>query len=51
MVSDSFVVRDRQLEMIELSPAPWDEEKDLLGPSSTILFFRYNLYLLLYTNS
>jgi hypothetical protein len=50
MVSDSFVVRDRQLEMIELSPAPWDEEKDLLGPSSTILFFRYNLYLLLYTN-
>ena len=50
MVSDSFVVRDRQLGVIKLPPAPWDEEKDLLGLSSTVLLFRYNLYLLLYTN-
>jgi hypothetical protein len=48
MVLDSFVVRDRQLGVIKVSLALWDEEKDLLGLSS--LFFRYNLYLLLYTN-
>jgi len=48
MALDSFVVRDRQLRVIKVSPAHWDEEKDLLGLSS--LFSRYNLYLLLYTN-
>ena len=49
-VADSFVVRDRWLEMNKLSPPSWNCEKDLLRPSSTILSFRYNLYLLLYTN-